>query len=200
MGKISKGIIEEWNKRRLTKIVNLSERRLAKEKLSEINRDLEERLKKNIPDPSNRIYIFMQNLLSYFAEDVSVEDEFTEYYDKVEEVEEEYMPSYPPMSPLTGAYFTYWCFCDLKFGKDGETICSIFYDLCKELNFEKELLGALKNLSDSYMGFYKHLGFEDDLILLKEISTLERSPEFHHLVKRHWFRAEANSFDLLVKV
>lgn len=171
MGKISKKIIGKWNKRKLTKIVDLSEYQLAKKKLAEINEDLEKRLAKNIPDPSNRIYMYAQNLLSYFAEDVSVEDDFEAYYDKVVEVENDYMPSYPPMSPLTGAYFTYWCFCDLEFGKEKETICSIFYDLCVELNFEKEMLEALKNLGASYMGFYRHLGFENDLILLKEIST-----------------------------
>ncbi len=169
MGRISKRIIKEWNKGKSNRIVSLSEFQLV----NEISKDLQNRLARNTSDPSNRIYVLMQNLLSYFAEDISTEYDFKEYYDKVSEVDDEYMPSYPPMSPLTTTYFTYWCFCDLEFGEDKESICSIFHDLCVELNFEKEMLEALKNLSISYMGLYKHLGFEDGLILLREISTGE---------------------------
>lgn len=171
MGKISTGIIGAWNKRKLKKIVNFREIQSAKQKLAEVNKDSEEKLNRHVPDPSNRIYVLAQNMLSYFAEDVSVKDEFTEYYDKVVEVEDNYLPSFPPMSPLTSTYFTYWAFCDLKFGKDKETICSIFYDLCFESGFGEDVLKALRHLNTSYMSMYIHLGFEDDLIVLREIST-----------------------------
>ena len=43
MGKISKGIIDEYRKRKLSKIINLSEIQLAKKKLAEINKDLDKR-------------------------------------------------------------------------------------------------------------------------------------------------------------
>ena len=170
MGKISEKIIEGYQREKLNNVINLSERQEWKKKLAEIGKELRRRNNTG-SDPSHQIYSLSQNLLSYFAEEISIEDDFIEYYDKVEEMEGDYMPDYPPMSPLTGSYFTYSCFCDLQFGKDKETICTIFYDLCKAIQIEGEILNALKNLDKSYMGFYKHLGFEDNLIILREIST-----------------------------
>jgi hypothetical protein len=40
--------------------------------------------------------------------------------------EEEYMPSGPPMSPLTASFFTTWAFYDLRFdGTDSLASCQI---------------------------------------------------------------------------
>ena len=96
---------------------------------------------------------------------------FKEYYAVVAKFDEEYMPSYPPMSPLTGSYFTSWCFFDFRFGKAKETLSTIFYDLAMEYHFEEMIKNALNNFNNYSMRFYKHIGFEDDLVVLKEIIT-----------------------------
>ena len=122
-------------------------------------------------DPSYQVYSLTQNLLSYFAEEVSILKELREYYDKVGIIEDEYMPSFPPSSPLTGSYFTYWAFCDLQFGKEKETIGTLFSDIGAEFNFDEIVMKALTNLNASSMRFYRHVGFDDDLIILKDLLT-----------------------------
>ncbi|MBU1984702.1 hypothetical protein KJ815_09865 [bacterium] len=57
-------------------------------------------------DPVHAAYVSAQNLLSVFAESVSVLDEFEPYYEVAGAVQEEYMPGGPPISPLTTSYFT----------------------------------------------------------------------------------------------
>ena len=64
-------------------------------------------------DPLHTVYIAVQHAASIFAERVSVLDEFEPYYEIVLKAEDEYMPSGPPMSPLTRSYFTTWAFFDL---------------------------------------------------------------------------------------
>ena len=59
-------------------------------------------------DPLHTVYTAIQHAASIFAERVSVLDEFEPYYDIVTKAEDEYMPSGPPMSPLTRIYFTAW--------------------------------------------------------------------------------------------
>ena len=81
------------------------------------------------------------------------------------------MPSFPPMSPLSNSYYTFWAFCDLKFGKDKETMGTILYDLGLVFNFVDLATKALNNMNNSYMGFYRHLGIENNLIVLEEFFT-----------------------------
>jgi len=171
MDKISKKIKRKFKKKKNSVIIDISEIKYAKEKLSDIDFNLKKIIEKEEYDPSHKMYIIAQNILSYFAEEFSTLVEFVDYYDKVVEIEDEFMPSGPPMSPLTKTYFTFWCFCDLMFGDEKETICSIFYDLVIENEFDEILLKAIDNLNVSYMGFYTHMGFEDGFILLKEILT-----------------------------
>lgn len=171
MNKISTKIKRKFKKSKNNTIIDLSEIKSAKGKLSEIDSDIQTILMNEKYDPSHAIYLIAQNLLSYFTEDFSTFIEFSDFYDKVTAIEDEFMPSGPPMSPLTKSYFTFWCFCDLSFGDESETICSIFYDLAEENEFDEMLLKAVKTLNSSYMGLYKHMGFEDDFILLKEILT-----------------------------
>ncbi len=169
--KISGKIKRKFKKTKNDRIVNISELKSVKGRLSDIESCLQNILKKEENDPSHKIYIMAQNLLSYFSEDFSTLVEFIDYYDKAVEIEDEFLPAGPPMSPLTKTYFTFWCFCDLMFGEGKETICSIFHDLGVESEFDETILQAISNLNSSYMGFYSHMGFEDDFIILNEIIT-----------------------------
>ena len=80
-------------------------------------------------DPLHAVYVAVQNVTSVFAERVSQLPEFEPYYRVGLDAEENYMPSGPPMSPLTGSYFTTWAFFDLRFGPDHETIGTCLLDV-----------------------------------------------------------------------
>src|SRR4051794_9081726 len=64
--------------------------------------------------PPHAVYIAVRNVSSFFAERVSVFPEFVNYYDRVAKAEDEFLPSCPPMSPLTRSYFTAWAFYDVR--------------------------------------------------------------------------------------
>ncbi len=51
--------------------------------------------------PSHAVYASTQNIVSYLAENLSVLPELEEYHKIAGHAEDEYMPGYPPMSPLT---------------------------------------------------------------------------------------------------
>ena len=87
------------------------------------------------------------------------------------DAEEEYMPSGPPMSPLTGSYFTCWAFYDLRFGKDGDTIGKCQIEANDLVLMNPDQLDVLKKLSESRMGIYEYIGFADGLVRLRELIT-----------------------------
>ena len=87
-------------------------------------------------DPLHEVYTAAQNVSSIFAERVSVLPEFKPYYELVAKAEDEYLPSCPPMSPLTRSYFTTWAFFDVRFGPDQETISTCLIDVGELLGLE----------------------------------------------------------------
>jgi hypothetical protein len=174
MKKISEQISSKFKKFKLNKVIDLSDAKSAKESVLKMNAGLAKIKNNEEIDPSHKIYIQTQNILSYFAEEFSVLDEFVEYYDTVEILDREFMPSYPPMSPIIGSYFTYCCFCDFRFGNRKETICTIFKDLALEFKYDELSTKATDNLSRSSMKFYKHLGVKDGLVELIDILTGEK--------------------------
>jgi hypothetical protein len=83
------------------------------------------------------------------------------------------MPSEPPMSPLTGSYFTTWAFYDLRFGPDNETIGTCLLDVVEPLGLEPEVIDAVRRLSETRMGIYEHIGIKGRRCLLKELITAD---------------------------
>ena len=122
-------------------------------------------------DPVHAAYVYIQQMSSHFAEFVSKLPEMKLYAKLAGDAEEEYMPSGPPMSPLTGSYFTCWAFYDLRFGKDGDTIGKCQIDANDLVLMNPDQLDALKKLSESRMGIYEYIGFADGLVRLRELIT-----------------------------
>lgn len=169
MGRISEIVKNSFKQKKSNKLVSFSEVTEIKAALSEMQHNLKAIASDTGFDTNHKIYVLTQNMLSYFAEELSVWDELEDYYDQVSEVQDNFLPNGPPMSPLTGSYFTLWCFCDLRFGEDNETIAWVFSEVGLENDMEEILVRAAQELNKSYMAFYRHMGFEDELILLKDI-------------------------------
>lgn len=84
------------------------------------------------------------------------------------------MPGGPPMSPLTGSYFTTWAFFDLRFGPDDETIGTCLLDVAEPLGLGPEVMEAVRLMSETRMGVYEHAGVEGGRYLLRELITDDR--------------------------
>ena len=122
-------------------------------------------------DPIHAAYVFIQQVSSCFAEGASQLPEMKLYAKIAGDAEEEYMPSGPPMSPLTVSFFTCWAFYDLRFGKDGDTIGKCQIDANDLFLMNPDQLDALHKLSESRMGIYEHVGATDGLVRLRELIT-----------------------------
>jgi hypothetical protein len=122
-------------------------------------------------DPIHAAYVFMQNFTSHFAEGVSQFKEMKAWAEAVAKAEDEYLPSGPPMSPLTGSYFWMWAVYDLRIGKSTDTVayCQIALNDVIQMNVHQ--LEAAENLEGSRMGIYEHIVMEGPHILLRELIT-----------------------------
>ena len=133
-------------------------------------RDVETLVKKG-HDPLHAVYISVQNIASMFSECVSALPEMNAFYDVIEAAEEEYMPGGPPMSPLTGSYFTSWAFFDFRFGGQQETIGTCLLDVSDRLGLDSGLVEALRHFQESRMGIYEHGGSRGGRVRLRELLT-----------------------------
>ncbi len=122
-------------------------------------------------DPVHAAYVAAQNFTSYFAETVSQFPEFDPYCQIVGPAQDEYMPSSPPMSPLTLSYFTTWAFFDVRFGPDGETIGTCMLDLADLLGMDPFMAETIRRFQDSRMGIYEQCGSEGGRFRLRELVT-----------------------------
>lgn len=122
-------------------------------------------------DPLHAVYISVQNITSVFSECVSVLPELMPFYDVIAAAEDEYMPSGPPMSPLTGSYFTTWAFFDFRFGGGRETIGTCLLDVSDRLGLNPGLVEAIRLFQASRMGIYEHVGIQGGRVRLRELVT-----------------------------
>jgi len=116
-------------------------------------------------------YAYVQNQVSVFVEQLSALDELAALTDLVAKAEDEYLPSGPPMSPLTKSYFSFWAFFDACIGSGDETFGTTVLEVGAAFGMHSEMLRLIRLMQDSMMGVYAHEGTEGDLAVLREIGT-----------------------------
>ena len=124
-------------------------------------------------DPLHAAYTAVQNFTSLFAEAVSAFDELDHYARIVGDAQDEYLPGFPPVSPLTLSYFTTWAFFDVRFGPHLETIGTCLLDTGLELGMDDGMLAVTRSFQESRMGVYEHVGLAGGRCRLKELVTGE---------------------------
>jgi hypothetical protein len=122
-------------------------------------------------DPLHAVHVAVQNVTSIFAEMVSQLAEFKPYYQLAAKAEDEFLPGGPPMSPLTGSYFTTWAFFDLRFGPDGETTGTCLLDDDGPHGLGEEVTQTVRLMSETRMGIYEHAGIKGGRGVLRELIT-----------------------------
>lgn len=123
-------------------------------------------------DPLHAIYIHTQNLLSILVEALQAipEPALSRFFNTVEAADDAYIPSSPPMSPLTKSYFSCWLLFDMSIGLDKETLATIIIDLAKPLGLHPSMVGVMQVMQDSRMGIYEFMGRQGNHVLLKELT------------------------------
>lgn len=122
-------------------------------------------------DPVHAAYVSAQNLVSSLTEQLCELEDLAPYVDLYCDAEEEYMPSGPPMSPLSTSYFTTWASFDLRFGPDQETIGTCLIDVGAQTGMEPGMMQMIRLFQQSRMGIYEYAGIREGRVQLRELVT-----------------------------
>ena len=171
MGSISSRLCERFLAEKQRKVIPFSELVETRKLISALKKTIKTPKDLKGYDPLHALYIHVQNMMSLFAEQVSIFPEMKEYSRIMAKAEDAYIPDGPPSSPLTRSYFTHWAFFDATFGKDKETIGTCFLDLGEPLGVDPHFLSMAGLAQKSRMGIYEYVGSDQGLIGLKELLT-----------------------------
>lgn len=122
-------------------------------------------------DPAHAAYVFAQNQVSVLSQQLTALKWMAPFAEIVSEAENLYMPSAPPMSPLTTSFFTCWAFFDACAGTANETIGTTILEVGAAGGMHPDLLRLIRLMQESRMGFYIHRGREGDVSILEDLVT-----------------------------
>ncbi len=128
-------------------------------------------------DPAHALYIYVQNQVSVLTEQLTALPETAKLTDRLTSAEDDYMPSGPPMSPLTTSYFTCWAFFDAAIGERRETLGTCIAAVGNAFGMDPNFLALVEVMQDSCMGVYVHEGFNaDGTTNLRDLVRGDRMP------------------------
>ncbi|EXI93082.1 MAG: hypothetical protein AW12_00081 [Candidatus Accumulibacter sp. BA-94] len=123
--------------------------------------------------PAHAIYAYAQNQASVLMETITALPALDRLTDLIVEASEEYMPSGPPMSPLTSSYFFYWSCFDAAIGTARETAGDCIAALARCAGAHPEFLRIIDIMRESRMGLYVCEGGDLQSVKLREFVTGE---------------------------
>lgn len=121
--------------------------------------------------PAHAAYVYAQNQVSVMSEQLTALDEMARFVKIIAKAEDEYLPSGPPMSPLTPSFFTCWALFDACVGLTEETIGTTIIAVGTAFGMNNDLVRLIELMQRSRMGIYVHEGVEEDAIVLRELVT-----------------------------
>ena len=123
--------------------------------------------------PAHAAYADAANQSSVIVEHLVPLKAMAQFVAMISRAEDLYMPSGPPMSPLTTSYFTSWIVFDAYLGARRETIGTILLEFGAAFGIDPELLRLIRLMQESRMGIYVHKGVENDCAILEVLITGE---------------------------
>lgn len=168
---ISKKIIAGLRKASSRKLIDISQIRDAKIHVEDLEKTVITEKELAELDPLHGIYAYAQNKISVLVEQLSELPALSKIVKAYADAQDLYMPSYPPISPLTDSYFSCWGFFDLCAGIKKETFGTVIIDLCKHLNVDPGLINIFEHMQNSRIGLYVNEGVSGKFTKLRELIT-----------------------------
>lgn len=168
LGPVARKLIANIKRGQASKVVDLAAVRAGNVVAAEVVKEI--RTPHGLP-PTLEVYTRVHNAVMAILEAVQEDPALRKFVTRIQRNEDEYMPSGPPMSPLTGAYFWSWMLWDLGTGSPQETLGSVFLALGDALGLEPAFQTVLRRLADSRLGIFVHEGFDGKHLLLRERTT-----------------------------
>jgi hypothetical protein len=115
-------------------------------------------------------YAAVLNTVSEFATQALNVPQLASFNDILADAQEEYMPGYPPMSPVTTSFFIAWMNLDVPLPLGGPTLGDLFGQWLRSKNTLSYLWKALDILNGSFGSFYEVVGVEgNQVVRLRDI-------------------------------
>jgi hypothetical protein len=175
MAQIAERLLKALKKHEKRKVVDLAGFRAACDEARRLDETVQRDETFAELHPAHALLVAAQNQLSVFVEIVTALSEMERFSEAIESAEEEYMPTGPPMSPLTNSFFSAWAYFDLCFGLRKETLATCLIEVGRAMGLPGRLLALWTLLQTSRLGIYEHQGTEDGLTVLSELITGERA-------------------------
>lgn len=170
-GPIAQRVIRDLKKHTNRKILDLQAYRQTRQDASDSEkRNISEAEMADL-DPLHAAYAYAQNKLAALIEQLSALPALSPLIKPYFDAEDVYLPSGPPMSPLTQSYFSCWGFFDLCAGLKKETLATVVIDVGKALKIDSELITIFDTMQRSRMGIYRNDGADGSLVRLTEFIT-----------------------------
>ncbi len=168
---IAEKLIRKMKKKISGKVINLEEVMAGRTHAEELQKTVVSGDELAGLHPAHAAYACAQNQLSVMSEQLTALDEMARFVNIISMAEDEYMPSGPPMSPLTTSFFTCWALFDVCVGLAEETITTTAMAVGTAFGMHDELLRLMGLMQHSRMGIYVHEGAEGDSVVLRELVT-----------------------------
>ena len=154
-----------------SKVINLKSVMVGRAHAEELQKRVATREDLADLHPAHAIYVYAQNQVSVMSEQLTVLKEMERFIKLISKAEDEYLPSGPPMSPLTRSFFTCWAFFDACVGQAEETIGTTIMAVGTAFGMHDELIRVIRLMQESRMGVYVHEGAEKEAVVLRELVT-----------------------------
>ena len=169
-GPIAAKVLHNLDKIKRGKIIDFNAIKKAKEYQTQLQK---EHASKDFSElnPLHALYADTQHCISDFIEQLSNLPESRLLNERYDEAEDIYLPSGPPMSPLTHSYFFCWAAFDMCVGIKKETYATIMLEFYKALKADPNLIQVIKCMQSSRMGLYRHESYDGKFVYFRELYT-----------------------------
>jgi hypothetical protein len=170
-GPIARRVLERMRQQVRTKVTNLAAFREGNAYAEALQSSVVAPDQLEDTHPSHAIYVHVQNQMSVMAEQLLQLREMKAFVKLVGSAEDEYMPSWPPMSPVTKSFFWCWANFDAAVNAHRETIGSVTLRIAAEFGVHPTMLTLMRTLTESRMGVYRVEGYRGSKTQMRELMT-----------------------------
>ncbi|MCF8039644.1 MAG: hypothetical protein K9K79_10040 [Desulfohalobiaceae bacterium] len=168
---IANKIISDIKKISGRKVLNLEEIRKGHQMAEDLEASVASDKELARLDPLHAMYVFALNRLDILAAQLTQLPACHKLFSALAAADDIYMPSFPPMSPVTRSYFSCWSFLDFEVGNYKESLAKIAIRISQALSSHQNLITLYQRMQESRMGLYVHQGTKKKRIILKELIT-----------------------------
>jgi len=168
---IAHRVLERMRRQIRSKVVDLAAIRAGNEFAEALQHSVVPPTTLKTMHPAHAIYTYVQNQMSVIAEQLLALPEMKPFAKIIGEAQEEYMPSWPPMSPLSTSYFWCWSNFDATANAHRETLGSVTLKVAAEFGVHPKMLALMQTFNNSTMSVYRIERQTDATVHLRDLVT-----------------------------